>query len=445
MSAAAKQKSEMERTAIQKDKTGVFTGTHVINPFSGERHPVWVADFVLTTYGTGAIMCVPGHDERDHAFSKKYGLKITQVVKPADGSYIDVEQAPYTEYGISVNSGKYSGLTSEKAIAEMTKDAEVAGFGNFKINYKLRDWVFSRQRYWGEPIPVVYTEDGRIEAVVDTNNMEEVHKKLPVELPHTDNYKPSETGEAPLSRLTEWVNTTDRSGRPAKRETETMPTWAGSSWYYIRYIDPKNDEEFANYEKMKYWLPVDKYFGDGGHTTAHLLYSRFWHRFFYDLNLVPCPEPYKWRMTGGLLLGADGQKMSKSRGNVINPKEIIDKYGADACRLYLCFIGPYDETYPWDDHGVKATRKFIDSLFELRQKVKNEKDSGLSLERPYNLMVKKVTDMCENLKMNTAVSEFMIFANAAKKASSISVEQWKGFIKLLAPLFLLSQKNFGKK
>lgn len=430
---AAKQKSEMERTAIQKDKTGVFAGTYAINPFSGEKHPIWIADFVLTTYGTGAIMCVPGHDERDHAFSTKYGLKILQVVKPTDGSEIDVQKSPYPEYGISVNSGKYSNLTSEEAIAEMTKDAEAAGFGNFKVNFKLRDWVFSRQRYWGEPIPVIYTEDGKIEAVVDTNNMEEVHKKLPVELPYTDNYQPSDTGEAPLSRLTEWVNTKDKNGRPAKRETETMPTWAGSSWYYIRYIDPNNDKEFADFEKMKYWLPVDKYFGDGGHTTAHLLYSRFWHRFFYDLKLVPTPEPYNWRMTGGLLLGKDGQKMSKSRGNVINPKELVDNFGADACRMYLCFIGPYDETYPWDDHGVKATRKFIDGLFELKEKVKDEKDAGLGLEKAYNVMVKKVTDMCESLKMNTAVSEFMIFANTARKATSISTEQWKGFIKLLAP------------
>ncbi|KKS76826.1 MAG: Leucine-tRNA ligase, partial [candidate division WWE3 bacterium GW2011_GWA2_42_9] len=430
---AAKQKSEMERTAIQKDKSGVFTGSYVLNPFSGEKCPVWVADFVLTTYGTGAIMCVPGHDDRDHEFSVKYGLEIRQVVKPSNDAVVDVQKEPFTGYGISLNSGEYSGKTSEQAIMEMTQKAEKEGFGKFKINYKLRDWVFSRQRYWGEPIPVVYKQDGTLEAVVDTKNMEEVYKKLPVELPYTKDYEPAENGGAPLARLTDWVETTDKDGNPAKRETETMPTWAGSSWYYIRYCDPKNESAFADPEILKYWLPVDKYFGDGGHTTAHLLYSRFWHKFFYDLGLVPTPEPYKWRMTGGLLLGADGQKMSKSRGNVINPKELVDYFGADACRLYLCFIGPYDETYPWDNHGVKATKKFIDNLFLLKEKVKSEENAGLELEKDYNLMVKKVTEMCEALKMNTCASEFMIFANAAKKASSLSVEQWKGYIKLLAP------------
>ncbi len=430
---SAKQKSEMERIAIQKDKTGVFTGTYVINPFSGEKCPVWVADFVLTTYGTGAIMCVPGHDERDHAFCLKYGLEIKQVVSPADGSPVNVQETPFTEYGISVNSGEYSGKTTDEAVMEMTQKAEKEGFGNFKINYKLRDWVFSRQRYWGEPIPVVYKEDGSIEAVVDSNNLSEVHKKLPIELPYTKDYQPSEDGSAPLARLEEWVNTIDSKGHPAKRETETMPTWAGSSWYYIRYCDPNNDKEFANYDILKYWLPVDKYFGDGGHTTAHLLYSRFWHKFFFDLNLVPTPEPYKWRMTGGLLLGPDGQKMSKSRGNIVIPKDIIEKFGADACRLYLCFIGPYDETYPWDDHGVKATRRFIDNVFLLSEKVKDTPDAGKELEKPYHTMVKKVTEMCENLKMNTCVSEFMIFANAAKKVETISSEQWEGFIKLIAP------------
>ncbi|HBY10056.1 TPA: leucine--tRNA ligase [candidate division WWE3 bacterium] len=439
---AAKQKSEMERTAIQKDKSGVFAGTYVLNPFSGEKHPVWVADFVLTTYGTGAIMCVPGHDERDHEFSVKYGLKIGQVVMPADGIEVDVQKEPYTGYGISINSGEYSNKPSEQVIMEMTQKAENENFGKFKINYKLRDWVFSRQRYWGEPIPVVYKNDGAIEAVVDTNDMPEVHKKLPVELPYTKDYQPSESGGAPLARLTDWVETTDKNGSPAKRETETMPTWAGSSWYYIRYCDPKNENAFADPEILKYWLPVDKYFGDGGHTTAHLLYSRFWHKFFYDLGLVPTPEPYKWRMTGGLLLGADGQKMSKSRGNVINPKEIVEHFGADACRLYLCFIGPYDETYPWDDHGVKATKRFIDNLFLLRNKVRDDEGAGAELEKDYNLMVKKVTAMCDDLKMNTCVSEFMIFANAAKKAPSISTGQWKGYIKLLAPFIPFVAEEF---
>jgi leucyl-tRNA synthetase len=263
--------------------------------------------------------------------------------------------------------------------------------------------------------------------------MENVHKKLPVELPFTNDYKPSEDGSAPLARLKDWVETTDSTGNPAKRETETMPTWAGSSWYYIRYCDPNNKEEFANLDILKYWLPVDRYFGDGGHTTAHLLYSRFWHKFFYDIGIVPTTEPYKWRMTGGLLLGNDGQKMSKSRGNVVNPINVVDQYGADACRMYLCFIGPYDETYPWDDHGIKATRHFIDNLVLLKEKVSYEPNAGKELETGYHTMVKKVTEMCEAIKMNTAVSEFMIFANSAKKATTISVEQWKGFIKLVAP------------
>lgn len=443
----AKQKSEMERVAIQKEKTGVFTGTYLVNPFNNEECPVWIADFVLTTYGTGAIMCVPGHDYRDHEFAKTFGLKIVQVIKPSteQGTEVEVEKEPYCEYGILVNSGKYNGMSTEEATLNMIKDKEPEGIVKPKTNYKLRDWVFSRQRYWGEPIPVVYKSDGALEAVVDTNNKAEVHKRLPVELPFTKDYKPSDEGGAPLSRLKEWVSTTDRSGNPAQRETETMPTWAGSSWYYIRYCDPNNDKEFANYDILKYWLPVDKYFGDGGHTTAHLLYSRFWHKFFYDLKLVPTPEPYKWRMTGGLLLGADNQKMSKSRGNVINPEDLIKDYGADACRMYLCFMGPYEDTYPWNNQGVKATKKFIEGLFVLREKVTDSQDAGKDLDKAYATMIKKVTEMCNDLKMNTAVSEFMIFSNTAKKVASISKEQWKGFIKVMAPFIPFVAEEFWQE
>ncbi len=441
----AKQKSEMERVAEQKDKTGVFTGSYAINPFSGEKCPIWVADFVLVTYATGAIMCVPAHDERDWEFAKKFELPIKQVISPSDNSSWNVNEKAFTTEGLLVNSGAYSGMETTAAKNKMTDDAESKGFGKAKINYKMRNWVFSRQRYWGEPIPFVYKQNGEVEAIVNTQNAKEVQEKLPLELPHTKDYKPGEDGGAPLARLTDWVNTTDSNGNPAKRETETMPTWAGSNWYFIRYCDPHNDKEFANFDILKYWMPVDKYFGDGGHTTMHLLYSRFWYKFFYDLGLVPTTEPYMWRMTGGLLLGEDGQKMSKSRGNVLNPRDMIQEVGADSLRMFLCFLGPYEETYPWNNNGLKATAKFIENLYSIKEKVSTAPEAGKDLEKPYNMMVKKVTGMCEDLKMNTCVSEFMIFANICKKSSTISTEQWKGYIKLLAPFIPFAAEDLWQE
>lgn len=436
-----KQKSELDRLAETKTKTGVFTGSYAINPFSGKQVPIWISDFVLTTYGTGAIMAVPAHDERDGEFAKKFDLEIIEVIKP--NSNVIASEAKQSEMytgkdGTLINSGEYNGMSCKEAFEKMVSKAGKEGFGEKKVHYKLRDWLFSRQRYWGEPIPVVHKEDGSVEAIVETSNMEEVHKVLPLKLPEVADYTPSSDGYSPLAKNTDWVNTTARDGSPAKRETNTMPNWAGSCWYYIRYLDPKNDEMFADFEKMKYWLPVDMYFGGSEHTTLHLLYSRFWHKFFYDQGLVPTEEPYQWRMNGGILLGSDGDKMSKSKGNVLNPDEKIEAYGADALRLYVNFMGPYDGTIAWQEGGLKACRKLVEDIYELRNKVSSdvtpsEAKQYKEIEVAYNKMVMKVGQMIDDLKTNTAVSEFMIFMNLAKKQEKIDIEIWKGFLKAVAP------------
>ena len=464
-----KQKTELQRLSDSKTKTGVFTGSYAINPFSGKKVPIWISDFVLTTYGTGAIMGVPAHDERDFEFAKKFDLDIEQVIfridsknnqgcnnpdcadckddcKCEDGK---CGELPFTEKENIVlgNSGIYNGLTVKEAFEKMVTKAESEKFGERKVHYKLRDWLFSRQRYWGEPIPLIHKEDGSVEAIVDTKNMDEVHKTLPLELPEVPDYTPSSDGFSPLAKNEAWVNTTAKDGSLAKRETNTMPNWAGSCWYYIRYLDPKNDEEFADFEKMKYWLPVDMYFGGSEHTTLHLLYSRFWHKFFYDLGLVPTEEPYQWRMNGGILLGSDGDKMSKSKGNVLNPDEKIDAYGADALRLYVNFMGPYDGTITWQEGGLKACRRLVEDLYELRLKVtgdstvipaqagisSNSEKSSKEIEVAYNKMVMKVGQMIDDLKTNTAVSEFMIFMNLVRKEEKINIDIWKGLLKAMAP------------
>lgn len=425
----AKQKSDFERTELAKQKTGVFTGSYAINPFSNQKVPIWIGDFVVMTYGTGAIMGVPAHDERDHEFATKFDLPVVQVIK-GDGT----ETLPFTQPGTVVNSGPYSDKPNTQVQQEMYSKIEKDGIGKQTTNYKMRDWVYTRQRYWGEPVPLVYKQNGEVEAVVKTDDAAGVAEKLPITLPPLKDFVPGADGQSPLAHVDEWVNTTDSQGNPAKRETQTMPTWAGSCWYYIRYIDPNNDNAFADYDKLKYWLPVDKYFGDGGHTTVHLLYSRFWHKFFYDLGLVPTPEPYNWRMTGGLLLGPDGRKMSKSIGNVVNPKDVVDQFGADAARVYLCFIGPYDEVYPWNDSGIKACHKFLKNFYELSEKVSVGEPTDADLERTIHKLIKTIGEMYENLKMNTAVSEFMKFVGLAKNAKNINVEDWKSVIKLLAPI-----------
>lgn len=417
----AKDRSDMERQT-EKDKSGIqMKGIYAKHPFDEVdlKIPIFVADYILMDYGTGAIMGVPAHDERDHDFAQKYELQVIKVIN-------------HTDVDTMVNSGKYNGLASQDFFAQAIDRLEKEHTGSKATTYKMRDWVFSRQRYWGEPIPLVYKKDGSVEAVVSTQDVEEVHKKLPLILPDSKDFQPGEDGSPPLAKLTDWVNTTDKEGHPAKRETQTMPTWAGSSWYFLRYIDPHNDKAFADYEKLKYWLPVDKYFGDGGHTTVHLLYSRFWHRFLYDQGLIPTPEPYQWRMTGGLLLGPDGKKMSKRYGNVVMPSDLVANYGADAARIAIAFLGPYEDTYPWNENTIKAMWRLVKNIYELKEKVGKGKEPD-SVSKSYNKMVKNITEMCEALKMNTAISEIMIFVNDLKKAEAIDTETWKGFVKVVAP------------
>lgn len=420
----ALKKSDLERIEEGMEKTGVFTGEYAVNQLNNNRLPIWVSDFVLADYGTGAVVGVPGHDIRDFEFAKKFDLEVIRVIKDDKGNTgpVKTKEDVYEDYGEVINSDFLNGLSSEKAIENIIKHLEDSGIGEKAVTYKLRDQIWSRQRYWGDPIPLIEKENGEIEADYD----------LPVKLPKLDDFMP-EGGEAPLEKLPEWYNVKANDGSPAKRETDTMPTWAGSNWYYVRYIDPNNDEFFADIEKLKYWMPVDKYFGDAGHTTAHLLYSRFWYRFLYDHGHVPNPEPYQWRMSGGLLLGADRKKMSKSRPEyVVNPKDLLESYGADATRLYLAFIGPYDESYPWNENGIKACYRFVRNVFELKEKISDEKNSE-ELQKAFHKMLRNITSMLDDLKMNTAVSEMMIFLNEAKNEKHINKNLYLEFIKVLAP------------
>ncbi len=416
----SKQLSDIEKQT--KEKTGVkLEGIFAVHPLNeiDKKIPVFVADYIISDYGTGAVMGVPAHDDRDYDFAKKYSLEIIEVVeKPADYS-----TKLFTGEGIIKNSGEYNGKYSaefKKIIAERLKKEDR---GRVSVTYKLRDQIWSRQRFWGDPIPLIHRKDGKVEADYD----------LPVELPEIDkNTVIKGEAFAPLSEFKDWIKTVDSDGNPAERETDTMPTWAGSNWYYLRYIDPKNDQVFADKEKMKYWLPVDHYFGGSEHTTVHLLYSRFWHRFLFDNGYVPIKEPYERRTNGGILLGPDGFKMSKSRGNVLNPQDVIDNYGADVLRTYIAFIGPYEDTYPWNPTGVKACWRLINTTYNLKDSVNSDEPSA-ELKKGYNTLVKKVTDMCENLKMNTSVSEIMIFVNLLKKEKYINKDIWKGFLRVLAP------------
>jgi leucyl-tRNA synthetase len=401
-----------------KEKTGVkLEGIFAKHPFDEVTReiPVFVADYILADFGTGAIMGVPAHDERDLAFAQKYGVEVIKVIdtEELDGS------------GPMINSGEFNGMNSVEFYIKVIEILEKCGKGHKATTYKLRPQVFSRQRYWGEPIPLIYKEDGTIEALSDD--------KLPLTLPPMKDFLAGEDGISPLEKNTEWNTTVDSEGKPAKRETDTMPTWAGSNWYYMRYVDPKNDKAPADPEKVKYWMPVDKYFGDSGHTTAHLLYSRFWFKFLFDIGVVPIDEPYMYRMSGGMLLGADNQKMSKSRGNVINPKDVLDEHGADAVRTYLAFIGPYDATYPWNPRSMNACSKLTKNIFALKEKVTV---AGASTETTKLLhkLIKNTTSMMDDLRMNTAVSEIMIFYNHLKTLDEISKEVWIEFIKIIAPI-----------
>ncbi len=421
----AAKKSEFERTEVAKEKTGVpLQGLCAVNPATGKEIPVWISDYVLLSYGTGAIMAVPGHDSRDWEFAKKFGLPIVEVV--AGG---DVEKEAYvdTEKGTLVNSGFLNGLQVPDAIKKMTAWLEERGLGTPKVNYKLRDWVFSRQHYWGEPIPLVHCEKCGWVAVPED--------QLPVTLPDVENYVPNEEGESPLANLAEWVNTTcPTCGGPAKRETDTMPNWAGSSWYFLRYADPHNDQKFAGFDELKYWTPVDWYNGGMEHTTLHLLYSRFWHKFLYDLGYVPTPEPYMKRTSHGMILGENSEKMSKSRGNVINPDTIVRDVGADTFRVYSMFIGAFDQAIPWSQQGVKGCRRFLDKVWRLQEIVVKGDGYSPQFETSMHRTIKKVTEDYERMKFNTAVAQMMTLVNELHNAASVTRGEMRTLLTLLNPV-----------
>ena len=427
-----KRKSDLERTDLNKDKTGVFTGAYAINPVNGEKVEIWIADYVLASYGTGAVMAVPAHDERDYEFATKFNLPIKAVIE--DNGEVVV---PFYGDGKHINSDFINGLNNEDSIAKVIEFLEENNAGSSKVTYKLRDWLFSRQRYWGEPIPIIHWEDGTMTTVPDS--------ELPLLLPETDNIKPSGTGESPLANIEEWLNVVDpETGKKGKRETNTMPQWAGSCWYYLRYIDPHNDEMFADPEKLKYWLPVDVYIGGAEHAVLHLLYARFWHKVLYDLGLVPSREPFQKLFNQGMILaeGKDGrpEKMSKSKGNVVNPDDIIVSHGADTLRVYEMFMGPLDASIAWSENGLDGSRRFLDRVYRLfvdeetgKVNDKVQDKDNTELEVSYNYTVKKVSEDIEILGFNTAISQLMVFVNDCYKAEYIPRKYALGFIQLLAP------------
>ncbi|NHI67344.1 leucine--tRNA ligase [Lactococcus formosensis] len=446
-------KSDLARTDLAKDKTGVWTGAYAINPVSGKKMPIWIADYVLASYGHGAVMAVPGHDERDWEFAKVYDLEIIPVF---DGG--NVQEACHTEGGKIINSDFLDGMEKEEAIEKMVAYLEEKGIGSRKVTYRLRDWLFSRQRYWGEPIPIIHWEDGTTTAVPE--------EELPLVLPKTSNIKPSGTGESPLANLTDWLTVTREDGVKGRRETNTMPQWAGSSWYYLRYIDPKNSQAIAEPELIKEWLPVDIYVGGAEHAVLHLLYARFWHKVLFDLGVVPTNEPFQKLFNQGMILGTsyrdsrgalvatdkvekrDGSyynietgeeleqapaKMSKSLKNVVNPDDVVKRYGADTLRVYEMFMGPLDASIPWSEEGLEGARKFLDRVVRLLSNSTITEENDGSLDKVYNETVKNVTERLDHMLFNTAISQLMIFVNAANKAKTLPLEYAKGFVQLLAP------------
>ena len=421
----AAHKSEFERTEMAKDKTGVeLCGIKAINPVTGNEIPVWISDYVLMTYGTGAIMAVPAHDERDWDFAKKFNLPIIEVV----GGGEDVQKEAYTDVadGVMVNSGFLTGLKVKDAIKKMIEYLEEKGIGKKKVNYKLRDWVFSRQRYWGEPIPLVWCDKCGWVALPE--------ESLPLTLPEIEDFTPGDEGESPLSKAEDWIKTTcPHCGGPARRETDTMPQWAGSSWYFLRYIDPHNDDALAAQDKLNYWLPVDWYNGGMEHTTLHLLYSRFWHKFLYDIGVVKTPEPYKKRTSHGMILGENNEKMSKSRGNVVNPDEVVDKFGADTFRTYEMFIGAFDQATPWSENGVRGCHKFIERVWKLQDMLTDGDGYSKELENNMHKTIKKVSDDIEKMKFNTAVAALMSLVNDFYKAGSVTRGEFRTLLLLLNP------------
>ncbi|MEK3887658.1 leucine--tRNA ligase [Bacillus sp. FSL K6-3431] len=423
-----KSKSDLMRTDLAKEKTGVFTGAYAVNPVNGEKMPIWIADYVLMSYGTGAIMAVPAHDERDYEFAKEFGLEIKEVV--AGG---DIEESVYTGDGAHVNSDFLDGMNKAEAIKVMIDWLEKKNVGTKKITYRLRDWLFSRQRYWGEPIPIIHWEDGTMTGVPD--------EQLPVILPVTNEIKPSGTGESPLANISDWLNVEDPvTGKKGRRETNTMPQWAGSCWYYLRYIDPDNDKALADEELLKKWLPVDIYIGGAEHAVLHLLYARFWHKFLYDIGIVPTKEPFQKLFNQGMILGENNEKMSKSKGNVVNPDHIVESHGADTLRLYEMFMGPLDSSIAWSATGLDGARRFLDRVWRLlvnedgsiSEKVRS--GSGTELEKVYHQTVKKVTEDYETLGFNTAISQLMVFINEGYKSDILPKDYIEGFVKMLAPI-----------
>ena len=411
-------KSDLERTDLNKDKTGVFTGAYAINPVNGKRLPIYIADYVLSTYGSGAIMAVPAHDQRDYEFAKKYDLEILPVLEG------DISEEAFLNDGVRINSDFLNGLNQEEATEKMIEKKKKKEIGNKKINYRLRDWLFSRQRYWGEPIPVVHFEDGTSRALT--------LDELPLELPETDNYHPSEDGNSPLGNVTDWLNI-EIDGKKAKRETNTMPQWAGSCWYYIRFIDPNNDMEIGDKDLLSHWLPVDLYVGGAEHSVLHLLYARFWHKVLYDIGAVDTLEPFQRLFHQGMILGSNGEKMSKSRGNVVNPDDLIEAYGADSLRLYLMFMGPLEGSLPWSDQGVGSSRKWLDRVYRLfneEGRITSENDT--KLDRVYHETVKKVTEDLEHMRFNTAIAQLMVFINEAYKQEHLYREYAINFTKMLS-------------
>lgn len=423
-------KSDLERTELAKEKSGVFTGAYAIHPVTGAKLPIWIADYVLASYGTGAIMAVPAHDERDHEFAVKFELPIAEVV--AGGN---VAEEAYTGDGEHVNSDFLNGMQKEKAIATMNEWLSENKKGEKKITYRLRDWLFSRQRYWGEPIPVIHWEDGTMSTVSED--------QLPLLLPIVKEIKPSGTGESPLANVEEWVNVVDpETGKKGRRETNTMPQWAGSCWYYLRYIDPKNEEQLASPEKLKHWLPVDIYIGGAEHAVLHLLYARFWHKVLYDLGIVPTKEPFQKLFNQGMILGENNEKMSKSKGNVVNPDEIVLSHGADTLRLYEMFMGPLDASIAWSTTGLDGARRFLDRVWRLLLAEDGEKINPSirdvqgtdAFNRLYHMTVKKVTEDYEGLRFNTAISQLMVFVNEANKQEVLPKDFMQGFVKMLSPI-----------
>ena len=413
-------KSDLERTELNKEKTGVFTGAYAINPVNNKKIPIWISDYVLSTYGTGCIMAVPAHDQRDYEFATKFGIDIIPVLEGGD-----ISIQAFTDDGIHINSDFLNGLNKEDGIKKMLQWLEQNHIGTKKVNYKLREWIFARQRYWGEPIPIVFVDD-EMKALAD--------EELPLVLPELEDYSPSKTGASPLDKATDWVNTTFE-GKPAKRETSTMPGSAGSSWYFLRYIDPNNNDEFANKKLLDYWMPVDLYMGGPEHAVGHLLYSRFWNNYLYNKGLVSVKEPFQKLRHQGMILGTNGEKMSKSKGNVVNPDDMVKQYGADSLRMYEMFMGPIDAVKPWDPNGIEGSKKFLDRVWRLyTDSNKIQEKENKNLERVYNYTVKKVTNDYETMNFNTAISQMMIFINAVYKEDIFPTEYAEGFLILLNPV-----------